>query len=53
MEKDEFSSGKEMHTMPVDGSTIRERVSTATTWLELLFQGQYLRQFAVETSSQV
>lgn len=39
-------------TMPVDGSTERDRVSTAMTWVDLSFQGQYLRQFAVETSSQ-
>ena len=45
-----FREGK--LTMPVAGSTIRETVSTAMTWLELLFQGQYFRQFAVDTSSQ-
>lgn len=39
------------YTIPVDGSTVRERVSTATTWLEDLFHGQYFRQLAVETSS--
>jgi hypothetical protein len=38
-------------TMPVWGSTDRESVSTATTWVDLSFQGQYLRQLAVETSS--
>ena len=37
--------------MPVEGSTSRERVSTAMTCVLLLFQGQYLRQLAVETSS--
>ena len=39
-------------TMPVSGSMERERVSTAITWVDLSFQGQYLRQLAVETSSQ-
>lgn len=38
-------------TMPVLGSTDRESVSTPTTWVDLSFQGQYLRQFAVDTSS--
>lgn len=38
--------------MPVFGSTVLDMVSTATTWVDLSFQGQYLRQFAVETSSQ-
>lgn len=42
----------EGRTMPVEGSTERERVSTAMTWVDLSFQGQYLRQLAVETSSQ-
>ena len=37
-------------TMPVDGSTLRDSVSTATTWFVDLFQGEYLSQFAVETS---
>ena len=43
--------GCEERTMPVDGSTERARVSTAMTCVDLSFQGQYLRQFAVETSS--
>lgn len=38
--------------MPVDESTRLERVSTAMTWGDLSFHGQYLRQFAVLTSSQ-
>ena len=40
------------HTMPVAGSTDLESVSTATTWVDLSFHGQYLRQLAVDTSSQ-
>lgn len=39
-------------TMPVAGSTLLERVSTATTWLQRSFQAQYFRQFAQETSRQ-
>ena len=35
------------------GSRVRERVSTAITCVDLSFQGQYLRQLAVETSAQV
>lgn len=52
-EADTSEEGKEggQRTIPVDGSTTRERVSTATTWLEDLFHGQYFRQLAVETSS--
>lgn len=42
--------GEEL-TMPVDGSTVRERVSTAMTCLQDSFQGPYFRQFDVETSS--
>lgn len=38
--------------MPVWESTTLDKVSTAMTWGDLSFQGQYLRQFAVETSSQ-
>jgi hypothetical protein len=38
-------------TIPVLGSTDREIVSTPTTWVDLSFHGQYLRQFAVDTSS--
>ena len=38
--------------MPVEGSMARERVSTAMTCVDLSFQGQYFRQFAVETSDQ-
>lgn len=39
-------------TMPVSGSTTLDNVSTATTWVDLSFHGQYLRQLAVETSFQ-
>lgn len=39
-------------TTPVDESTDLDNVSTATTCVDLSFHGQYLRQFAVETSSQ-
>ena len=42
----------EKRTMPVAWSTLRDRVSTAMTWLEVLFHGQYFCQFAVETSDQ-
>lgn len=42
----------EHHTIPVGASTDRDKVSTATTWVDLLFHGQYLRQFAVDTSFQ-
>lgn len=49
-ERNEGQGGRE-RTIPVDGSTAREMVSTATTWLEDLFHGQYFRQLAVETSS--
>lgn len=44
--------GREKRTMPVAWSTLRDRVSTAMTWLEVLFHGQYFCQFAVETSDQ-
>ena len=37
--------------MPLDGSMLRASVSTAITCVDLSFQGQYLRQLAVETSS--
>ena len=40
------------HTMPVSGSICRDNVSTAMTCVDLSFQGQYLRQLAVDTSSQ-
>ena len=46
-------ASKEGHTMPVHGSTDRDNVSTAITCVDLSFQGQYFRQFAVETSAQV
>lgn len=39
-------------TMPVTGSTWRERVSTAITCGVFSFQGQYFRQLLIETSSQ-
>lgn len=39
--------------MPVSLSTDLESVSTAMTCVDLQFQGQYLRQLAVETSSHV
>lgn len=38
--------------MPVAGSMRRLKVSTAMTWELSLFHGEYLRQFAVETSFQ-
>lgn len=38
-------------TMPVDGSTVRESVSTAMTCLQDSFHGPYFCQFDVETSS--
>jgi len=38
-------------TMPVDGSTFRDNVSTAITCVVLSFHGQYFRQLAVDTSS--
>lgn len=38
-------------TMPVDGSTWRDRVSTAMTCVVLSFQGLYFLQLAVDTSS--
>ena len=44
-------SGRWRRTIPVEGSTDRDSVSTAITWVDLSFHGQYLRQFAVETSS--
>ena len=47
----EGARGEGKHTMPVEGSTERESVSTAITCVDLSFQGQYLRQLAVETSS--
>lgn len=34
------------------GSRLREIVSTAMTWVDWSFHGQYFLQFAVETSSQ-
>jgi hypothetical protein len=40
-----------LRTMPVDGSTVRDRVSTAMTCLQLSFQGPYFRQLLVLTSS--
>lgn len=45
--------GCDERTMPVVGSTWRERVSTAMTWVVLSFHGlPYFRQLAVDTSSQ-
>lgn len=41
-----------MRRMLVDGSRVRERVSTAMTCVDWSFQGQYFLQLAVETSSQ-
>ena len=37
--------------MPVFVSTALDNVSTAITCVDLSFHGQYLRQFAVDTSS--
>ena len=39
-------------TIPVRGSTLRSRVSTATTCVLWVFQAQYFCQFAMETSAQ-
>lgn len=39
-------------TIPVCGSTLRERVSTATTCALWVFQAQYFRQFAIDTARQ-
>ena len=43
---------RSVRRIPVPGSMCRERVSTAMTCEVDLFQGQYLRQFWVETSFQ-
>lgn len=43
---------RSVRRMPLLGSMCRESVSTAMTCGADLFQGQYLRQFCVETSSQ-
>lgn len=48
----ELLEKRRLLTMPEFGSTKRERVSTATTWLDWVFHAQYLRQFAIETLSQ-
>ena len=44
---------RSVRRIPVAGSTWRERVSTATTWEDFWFQGQYFNQFAAETSAQL
>jgi len=38
--------------MPVLGSTLRFKVSTAITCVLWVFQAQYFRQFAIETFAQ-
>jgi hypothetical protein len=43
---------RSVRKIPVEESTVRERVSTAMTWVDLSFHGQYFRQLAVLTSSQ-
>ena len=44
---------RSVRRIPVSGSTLRERVSTAVTCVVLSFQGQYFRQLAVLTSAHV
>ena len=43
---------RSVRRIPVAGSTDRESVSTAMTCSDLLFQGPYFCQLAVDTSSQ-
>jgi hypothetical protein len=38
-------------TIDVSGSTVRDKVSTAMTCVDLSFHAQYFLQFALETSS--